>query len=179
MAKLKETRYIDTNTGEITGGNKVTVDFFNEEGYLLFAKNNYSRVFTDIRIPSDFTDTELGKIYRLQASIQQGTNMLFKRTNGKRRPMTYTELVAEVGLSDRLSKEFVKKLLDYEIIAKVTIETGKNVAIQYYFNPLYFHNSKRLSPLLYNLFKKQIDKHIPGWVKNEYEQIAGAKNNMS
>lgn len=171
MAKVKETRIIESTTGEIVKCETKSITYFTEKGYMVFARNNYSRVFTDIRIPSCFTDSELGKIYRLQACIQQNTNMLVKRTNGIRRPMTYIEIAKETGLSDRLGKEFLKKLLDSAIIGTIEKTTGGITRLAYYFNPLYFHNSKWLTFELYDLFKKQLDPYLPVWVKIEYEQI--------
>jgi hypothetical protein len=171
MQRVKETKIVDKNTGEIISSETKSVTYFTEKGYMVFARKNYSRVFTDIRIPDDFTDAELGKIYRLQACIQQNTNMLVKRTNGIRRPMTYAEIAKQTGLSDRLGKEFVKKLLDYAIIGTIEKTTGGTTRLAYYFNPLYFHNSKWLTFELYDLFKKQLDPHLPVWVKREYDQI--------
>lgn len=176
--RIKQSRVLNTNTGEIYGEKDKVIDYFNENGYLLFASRNHSRIFSDIRIPDEFTDAELGKIYRLQACIQKGTNMLIKRTNKGYRAMTFDEIAKETKLSDRLGKDFIKKLMKYELMAKVTIETGENgqvKEIQYYFNPLYFHNSKRLSVSLYNLFKNQIDPYLNEWVKTAFDELKPIK----
>lgn len=159
------------NTGEILNQKKEGVNYFNEDGYLLFYRKNYSRIFSDIRIPEAFNDSELGKIYRMQSNIQINTNLLIKRTKGRYRAMTYHEIVTLTGLRERAGRELIKKLLEYGIIAKVTIESEQTTSIQFYFNPLYFHNSKRLSLSLYNIFKEQIDPHLDKWVKNAFEEL--------
>lgn len=168
--KVKQSRIVNMDTGEIYNDKVKEVNYFNEQGYLLFTSRNYSRLFSDIRIPDDFTDSELGKIYRLQAHIQKGTNLMIKRTNKGYRAMTLEELVSVTNLSERLGKDFIKKLIDYSLLARITIETGGMIEIQYYFNPLYFHNAKRLSVGLYNLFKNQIDPYLNEWVKNEFKE---------
>jgi len=171
--KVRESRIVDKETGVVTGIKEVPVAYYTDQGYLLFANKNYSRIFADIRIPdtiedkdNGFNDSELGKIYRLQAYIQKGTNLMIKRTNKGYRALTFEEMVEVTNLSERVGKEFIKKMIDNGLLARITIETGDSVEIQYYFNPLYFHNSKRLSVGLYNLFKTQIDPHLPKWVKS-------------
>jgi hypothetical protein len=168
--KIKHSQLIDTSTGEIHSDKTQIVNYFNEEGYLLFVKRNYSRVFSDIRIPDEFTDSELGKIYRLQAYIQQGTNMIIKRMKRGYKPMDANDMYQSMNLSDRQGKEFIKKLMDNKIIAKVTVEYGGKGDVSYYFNPLYFHNSKRLSVGLYNLFTTDIDPYINDWVKKAFAE---------
>lgn len=168
--KIKESRLVDTSTGEIYFETKQPVSYFNKDGYLMFIKKNHSRVFCDIRIPDEFTDSELGKIYRLQAHIQNKTNMLIKRTEKGYRPMMLDELVVITGLIDRRGKDFIKKLIEYKIIAKVTVETGKRSSVHYVFNPIYFHNGNRLSVGLYNTFKDEIDPFLAEWVKETFEE---------
>lgn len=168
--KFKESRLVDHNTGEIFYEKKQPVSYFNNDGYLMFVKKNHSRVFCDIRIPDEFTDAELGKIYRLQAHIQNKTNMLIKRTEKGYRPLTIDELVSITGLADRRGKDFINKLIEYKIIAKVTIETGNRTGVQYVFNPIYFHNGNRLSVGLYNTFKEEIDPFLAKWVKDAFEE---------
>jgi hypothetical protein len=168
---VKETKLINTETGEVLSQSTKNIDYFdNEKGYLLFARKNYSRVFNDIRIPKDFNDSELGKIYRLQEHIQQSTNMMIKRTKRGYRPMSLDEMVQLTNLSDRFGKEFIKKMITHKLIARVTVETGERTTVQYYFNPLYFHNDKRLSVMLYNLFKEEIDPYINLWVKIAFKE---------
>lgn len=171
MAHIKETRLVDSNTGEIKLNKKIEVDYFNDDGYLMFAKRNYSRVFSDFRIPKEFSDSELGKIYRLQRCIEKNTNMMFKVVKKRKIPMTRDDLVSETGLSTRLGKDFIKKLFDYGIIGTEIRIVQDIKTVEYYFNPLYYHNSKRLSHSLYKLFKKQLNEHLPKWVKQEFEQM--------
>jgi hypothetical protein len=170
--RVKNSQIIELNTGEILSEKKEKISYFNDDGYLLFYRKNYSRIFSDIKIPDSFTDSELGKIYRMQSNIQQTTNLLVKRTNKRHRPMTYNEIVLSTGLRDRAGKEFIRKLITHGIIAKVTIESENKTSIQYYFNPLYFHNGKRLSLSLYNIFKEQIEPHLEKWVKEAFEELS-------
>lgn len=169
--KIRESKLIDTSTGEVMSTTQTKVDYFdNEKGYLLFAKKNYSRVFSEIRIPKDFNDAELGKIYRLQEYIQQSTNLLIVRTKRGYRPMTVEEMIKVTGLTDRYGKEFIKKMMDNKLIARVTVEVGDRTAIHYYFNPMYFHNDRRLSVDLYNKFKDEIDPYLKTWVKIAFKE---------
>lgn len=169
--KFKETKLVDNITGEIHYIKKEPVSYFNNDGYLFLVKQNHSRVFNEIRIPSEiFIDSELGKIYRLQAYIQNKTNLMIKRTNKGYRPMTLEELVTITGLNERSGKEFIKKLIDNKIMARVTIETGDRITVHYVFNPIYFHNGNRLSVSLYNTFKEEIDPYIAEWVKLTFKE---------
>jgi len=65
-------------------------------------------------------------------------------------------------------------MMDLGIIAKAIINTNEQIEVQYYLNPLYFISSKYLSPGLYMLFRKQLDKVLPAWVIQKFNECINA-----
>ena len=58
--RIKNVRYIDIKTGEITGvTNKfVNTTFDDEKGYLFWNRKSGTRLFDEVRLPKDFSFTE-------------------------------------------------------------------------------------------------------------------------
>jgi len=172
MALVRETRHTNTTTGE-TYLSVVRFDMFNDDGYAFLVKANYSRVFSGIRLPPDFTIMEFGRLYMLQAYIQQGSNMLVIRKRRGMTAMDSDDILDAVRMKQGgPARAFIKKLQDKGVIRVINfVDEHRKKQTQYYFNPIYFHNGKRINLTLYNLFKSSIDPFIAQWVKEEYERL--------
>lgn len=169
--RIKNVRYIDIKTGEITGViNKfVNTTFDDEKGYLFWNRKSGTRLFDEVRLPKDFSFTEKGMFYDLTLLIFADTNMLAYRGNDNTIKPCDTEYIADyLGVSLRHAQRFMRKLIKHEVVAKVTVEVGKVKQHQYYVNPLYAFDSRWLSLNLYLIFQKQLDRFLPEWVKNEF-----------
>lgn len=171
-APILQIQKIDPETGELIYRRDATgIDYFNDEGYLFMINKNGARVFQYIDLPEDFSDTEIGKIFKLKNHIQHKTNMLYKRTRDGYIPMCREDIIKSLGYSSRRGITFFNRLIDKEVLAQVTIKCGEaEDMIQFYMNPLYFHSGKRINVNLYTLFKRQLDPYLKDWVRRKFIQ---------
>ena len=58
--------------------------------------------------------------------------------------------------------------LDY--VNKVNVDTGGHKEVHFYVNPIYFFSSNRIPLNLYLIFRKELDKVLPSWVKAKYAE---------
>ncbi|MHA1302980.1 MAG: hypothetical protein ACTSPI_04685 [Candidatus Heimdallarchaeaceae archaeon] len=171
MAQTWLNNKVDNNTGEIVFiSTKPAISRFNDKGYLFLINHNYSRVFANIDIPSMFSDSQIGKIYKLKNYIQKDSNLLQIRTSKGYRSMLRIDIGKIFKLQDRQTKTFTSKLIKHGIIAEVTILCENRKVKQLYMNPLYFCNAKRINATLYNIFKLQLDPYLNKWVKEEFAE---------
>lgn len=171
-APILSIQKINPETGELIYKKDTRgIEYFNDDGYLFLINKNGARVFQYIDLPDDFSDSEIGKIFRLKNHIQYKTNMLYKRTNDGHRPMDREDIVKALGYESRRGITFFNRLMDREIIAQVTIKCGLEPdRVQYYMNPIYFHSGKRINVNLYTLFKDQLDPYLKDWVKEKFSK---------
>jgi hypothetical protein len=173
---IRETRYINQNTGEIYS-NKVrhiATQFDEEKGYLFWARKSFAKSFLDVDFPKDMTMKERGQMATLAKKIWSNTNMLGYRGNGGIRPYNDIQIGQVIGLKEYQAKKFIRKMISLGIIARATVEVAGRREVQYYVNPVYFFSSNRIPLNLYLLFRKELDKVLPAWVKDEYAK-AGRK----
>lgn len=161
---------IDRDTGEIVQSREAEgINYFNDDGYLFMIRRGCTRVFQHIDLPATFSDAEVGKLFRIKNYIQYDSNMLVKRTRDGNRPMTKEEIIFVLNYQSRRGINFFNKLMREGVLAEVSIKCGRSKKrIQYYMNPLYFHNGKRLNVTLYNLFKTQLDPYLNQWVIEKF-----------
>lgn len=168
---IRQTRDINDKTGEILKEKCSKIELFNEEGYLFNAQKNYSRVFNDVDYPKALSINDLGRLLLIQKHVQKSTNLFYKKTNRGTRAMSSDEIIKAARLKSRQGHTFFKKMLDNDVIGRVDTTINAVQSTQYYANPLYLHNSKRISYILYSIFKKSLDPHLAAWVKDEFAQI--------
>ena len=94
--------------------------------------------------------------------------MLGYRGNGGIRPYNDLQIWQIVGLKEHRAKKFIRKMISLGIMARATVEVGGGKEVQYYVNPIYFFSSNRIPLSLYLLFRHELDKVLPAWVKAEY-----------
>ena len=100
--------------------------------------------------------------------MYQNTNLICYRKNKKYFAADVKDISRILNMSHRRVREFVERMMSKSLIAKAIINTEERIEVQYYVNPLYFHSSKYISPFLYMLFRKQLDKHLPAWVVKKF-----------
>jgi hypothetical protein len=169
---LKWTTIVDPQTGEVlrNKGKEFPPAFDEEKGYLFWNKKNFAKSFHEIEYPEEMNDLEVGRMARLAKKIWSNTNMLGYRGNGGIKPLTVEQMAVILKMKPRQAYKFIAKMISLGVMAKVKVETEKNVQIQYYINPIYFFSSNRLSLNLYLLFKDSLDAVIPAWAKREFEK---------
>jgi len=169
---LKETRYIEEETGELRGKNVryIASSFDEEKGYLFWARKGFAKSFLDIDFPPETTMKERGQMATLAKKIWSNTNMLGYRGNGGIRPYNEKQIGEVIELKEYQAKKFVRKMIDLGIMAKVNVEAGEKKEVHFYVNPIYFFSSNRIPLNLYLIFRNQLDCYLPDWVKAKYAE---------
>lgn len=150
--------------------------FDNEKGYLFRNQAYYYKGFKlENKLSDIVTDfNDLGRLLVLAEHTYADTNMIAYYKNKKYYPAGIKEISEMIKLCERNTKDFLKRMMDLGIIAKAIINTNEQIEVQYYLNPLYFISSKYLSPGLYMLFRKQLDKVLPAWVIQKFNECINA-----
>ncbi len=167
---IKKTQYINPDTGEVTNEKvqHLAAAFHDEKGYLFWARKNFAKSFADVGFPESMTMKERGQMVTLVKHMWSNTNMLGYRGSGGVKAYNEEQIGELVGLRAYQAKEFVRSMIRVSMIAKVTVLVGSETITQYYINPIYFFGSNRIPLNLYLIFKSQLDKVLPRWVRDEY-----------
>lgn len=175
MGKVWQNNLVDTRTGELLYKyHQKGIDRFNEKGYLFKSNANKAVTYNGINLPEELSDSELGKVYRLKNHLEKNTNMLRIRSSRGYFPMVTDDFERVWNVSHRRSLELIKKLKELGVISEGKFESAKTKTTQYFMNPLYFHNGKRITTDLYSLFEEELKQHLNDWVIKEFEE--GFKN---
>ena len=168
----KVTNITDDN-GVIVNTKKVYFkDMFDEEkGYLFWAQTSFVKTFQDVELPKDITKPDIANLFLLSKKIYSNTNMIGYRGHGSVRPMTIAQMASVIRDTDRHTALFLGRMIRSRIIAKVNVIIGEDVTTQYYFNPIYFFSSNRLSRNLYLLFQKDLDPFVPEYAKQRFRLL--------
>jgi hypothetical protein len=173
----KETMYIDDQTGEIVGQKSRYVGnrFDPEKGYLFRNQAGGFSQFYDVSFPPGMTDMEIGRMTRLAKKMYGKTNLIGYRGNGGIRPYDIDGMARIIGLERRQTYNFIKKMINLGVMAKVKVESRGRVDYQFYINPLYYNSSNRIPLNLYLLFRQQLDPYIPIWARKKFLDMAGVR----
>lgn len=168
---IKETKLI-SDDGEIIKNNihHIAAAFDEEKGYLFWARKSFAKSFMDIPYPPGMNHSEIGKMAILAKKIWSNTNMLGYRGNGGVKPYTPEQIGKFIDLGPRQAGRFIDKMIRIGILARVKIETGGKKETQYYVNPVFYFSSNRIPLNLYLIFKDQLDRFLPDWVKQEFSK---------
>lgn len=173
----KVVQYIEDDTGEVLNIKKQGVGnrFDPEKGYLFRNQAGGFSQFYDIPFPDSMNDLEIGRMTRLAKKMVAHSNMLGYRGNGGIKPHTIKTIAKELNLEERQTYNFIKKMIDLGILAKVKIESKNQTDHQLYVNPLYYNSSNRIPLNLYLLFRLQLDPYIPLWARKLFIEQTGTK----
>ena len=169
---IKTTQLTDEKTGEVCSVKKHFMEsaFDEEKGYLFWARKSFTKSFHSVDYPKEMNDLDLGRMARLAKKIWSNTNMLGYRGNGGIKPYTVEKIGEVINLKPRQAKTFVDKMISLGVIAKVNVDTGGHKEVHFYVNPIYFFSSNRIPLNLYLIFRKELDKVLPSWVKAKYAE---------
>lgn len=174
----KETAYYD-NKGQETNRIKSYIPdrFDDEKGYLFWNKTSFVKTFQDVELPKELRKVDIANLFLLSKRIYSDTNMIGYRSNGRIRPMGIKQMAEAIKDTERHTVTFIKRMVKLRIIAKVNVEVGSDKTTQYYFNPIYFFSSNRLSYNLYCLFQNDIDPFLPAYAKEGFHRLKLAQTN--
>ena len=138
---------------------------------MLFLNNNQVRTFPHVAWPDGVTKLDRANLFELSRHIYGKTNMLaYRGSHDVVKPMNETQMSDVVELCTKRFKTWLNRMIRLGMIARLNIEIEDQVIIQYYLNPIYFFSDKYLPLNLYLLFQAQIDRHLPDWVKQRFEE---------
>jgi hypothetical protein len=169
---IKQTQIVDENTGEVcsTKVQHIAAAFQEEKGYLFWARKNFAKSFQDVPYPENMSILEIGQMAVLAKHIWSTTNMLGYRGNGGVKPYDAGGIAKILGVGLRRAQQFISKMIRSGMMARVEIKTESGTEVQYYINPVYFFSSNRIPLNLYLIFRRELDKVLPEWVKDEYRR---------
>jgi len=160
------------DTGEVVDQYSQTSYFparFDEEkGYLWKPQKGSSRMFHEVPFPEGMSMIDRGRMVTLAKHIWSKTNILGYRGHGGFRPYSVKQIGDLINLTEEQAERFLKRMQKIEMVKPVSVPFGERNEIQYYVNPLYFFSGSRLSLNLYALFYVELERHLPGWVKEEF-----------
>jgi len=169
---IKRSQLIDDETGLIVSTNdfKYTI-FDNDKGYLFGTKKAYIKSYQGIKLSSVISNkADYANMHLLGENLYKDTSMIAVKRNRKVYPAEVKEMSQIIGLNERYTKEFVQRMMELGVIAKLVINTKETIQVQYHANPLYFTSSKYISPALYMMFRKQLDEHLPAWAIQRFNE---------
>lgn len=171
---IKQTRLI-SNEGEVIKNrvHHIAAAFDEEKGYLFWIRKTHTKSFADTPYPPSMTHTEIGRMAVLAKRIWSNTNMLGYRGNGGVKPYDVEQIGKTVDLGPRQAARFVEKMIKVGMMARVRVDSSGKKETQYYINPIFYFSGNRISLNLYLIFKEQLDKVLPEWVKAEYMKQSG------
>ena len=163
--------------GEVVSEGAKTFKIFDEErGYLFRAKNFFVKSFSDFKL-SEFiiNKTDFANLHILAENIYKDTNMIGIKIKNKPIPAGIEDIGKLINLCNRRAQDFIDRMMQKGIIAKVIINSEERVEYQFYLNPLFFMSSKYLSSFLFMLFREQLTPYLKPWVLKELETSENLK----
>jgi hypothetical protein len=171
---LKEISYVDEKTGKRFTKNKYISDPINDKGYLFWTRKSCVKSYLDIPLPECFTWADKGRINELRYYIIDGQLLAYKSGNVIK-PLTCKEISRIFELSDRKTKEIVKKMKKNSVVKEISID-----GLKYYaFNPVYGFKGNRLTLNVFIFFQDELKEHLPEWAYCELmQQVKEIKPNI-
>jgi hypothetical protein len=162
-----------TENGELVKDRKIKLynPFKVGRGYNFKYKSLNVRSYLEIPLPDCFTDSEVGKIYRLTRSIYSSSNMLAYRSGGKIYPLSKEDIRKIVVLHRNNFNPFWHKVLNNTVIKPVVLDGSE----YYCFNPIYFNSTLYLPLYLFIAFQDELINHLPKWVVSKYLDMQEGK----
>ena len=159
----------DANTGEYRYQRvKLQDSLFDEYGGLFFYRQKQFRTFPMIEYHKDLTFTQIGVFDRLVRSFLGAENfLLIERKRGEFYPLNNKDIQIFLQIKQCQTYDYIRAFKKYKLIKDYINAFG----VKYYVvNPLYFISKKRMSYLLYYLFKDEISPYLSKSIKGEFDK---------
>lgn len=179
MAQRAKKVLFDDDSGEVLSEKSKRVTLFDENaGYLFWRNKQAVRIFPDILYPPGVTEADEAHLLKLAHQIYSTTNMLCYRGNKNvMKPLQPKQMSYVLGICERNTHLFLKRMCEFGIMARVVVDVEEKKETQYYMNPIYFFSGTRLSLNLYLIFRRQLDRYIPAWVREMFSDQEKALKN--
>lgn len=138
---------------------------FRENGYLMYAHGQTISRRTNLKFPESMTKIDMANMDLLSAHLLPNLNVIGYRTKKGNEPMTAKQIGKVIGIEERQTRRFIKKMIEVRMMAK----DGE----QYVVNPLYFLNGKVITDYMYWLFEDHLNEYMTEWVRKTYRERKG------
>lgn len=168
---------IDPDTGSYGIKEKVyDKAFTDDEGYLVGVQRSGVKMWKDFNLPNDFTWADKGRIRELSRYLVGGRfQELVYRSRKGRKPIDMEAFEKIVDLSHDRALKFLKKLKKHNVLKEVVI-LGQTYFIM---NPKYGLYKRRIHPIAYKIYKKDIVDLFPPYIVSNYERVIEEKRYVS
>jgi hypothetical protein len=168
MSVIELKQKVDRDTGEILDeAKKELPDYFNSDnGYRMLARTKSLRTFPAVEFPKDLSRTDMGHLFFLTRAVWANTGALGLIKHRKFKPFNDAELIEHIGLDPkRRGKEWLRKMVKLSMLRSIDVNLPDSTQErQWYINPVYFC-PMFISRQSYLIWRDQIDKFIPNYVK--------------
>jgi hypothetical protein len=167
---------VDNDTGEVLSEKTLEYNLFDDEtGYLFWKNKDNIRMFPGIILPKGLNDSDKSNLITLSHSLLKNANMIaYRGYQNDIKPMTIEQMAEECELKPKTMYALIRRAIDLGVMARVTVMCGNLKETQFYMNPIYFFTGSRINLNLYLLFRKQLDRYLPDWVKEKFAAQAKA-----
>jgi hypothetical protein len=161
-------RKINKETGEILSEKSSELpDYFDpNNGYRMLARTKSLRTFPTVNFPDGVTRTDMGHLFYLSRAVWANTGALGIIKNRKFKPFDDVALIKYIGLDPhRRGKQWLKRMVNLSMLRSIDVNLPDNIQErQWYVNPIYFC-PMFLSRQSYLIWRDQVEKFIPEYVK--------------
>lgn len=160
---------IDPDTGSFGVKEKVyDKPFVDEAGYLIGVQRSGIKMWKDFKLPEDFTWADKGRVRELSRFLVGGTfQELIYRGNKGKQAVDICAFEKIIDLSHDRALKFLRKLKKNNILKEIVFLE------QTYFvmNPKYGLYKRRMHPIVYKLYRKEMADLLPPYIIKEYERV--------
>lgn len=176
MRKQVSVVKFNEDTGEVYSSNVVDYKsklWVDGKGAMIRPREYHYTLYQNSKLCDIIEDrNDLFKTYMLIEHIYKNTNIIYVQTSKTvYKPATVEDMSNLLDISVRRTKEYLKRMSDLGIIAKLTLEIKDKEYISYAFNPVFVNSCRYINNTLYLLFKPYVDKYCPDWIIEKYEEL--------
>jgi len=158
---IRNLQLINDDGEKVKEFNSHFTESMNEEGYRFPGHKAGARLFRDVKLPKGITYQDKGRLYDLSQEMVGNTNLIGYREHGKICGYTEDGICKLVELSGKRGREFVKRMVQNNILRK--LDAG------YYMNPAFFMSTgQRLSLELFIHFQDTLGQLLPKWAIHHF-----------
>ena len=131
-----------------------------ETGYRFWLAKEPIRMYPGFPLPHSVRPVDRARMLDCVQYLQAETNMLFYKIGGQDMPIPPATLGRRLGMNQRETYRFLKRMIDAGIMAR---DEGR-----LYVNPMYFFRGIRLKSHLFFLFEDDLTRILPAWVVEKF-----------
>ena len=163
---------INEETGEVYSEKTKNIKsklWVDGKGAMIKYRNYHITLYQDMKLSDYIKDkNDLLRTYILIENIYKNTNIIYvSKDNVSPKPADIKEISIMIGLCERRTKEYIKRMIDIGIIGQIKIKIKDIEYTTYAFNPVFVNSCKYIDETLYLLFKPYVEKYCPLWIREK------------